>query len=386
MSHSRSVWVERLSVTNFRNYDSARLDLTDKPVVLLGENGSGKTNLLEAVSLLAPDRGLRRAPYAELSKAGGAPGWTISAVAHTTFGDVRIGTGVTAEAIAAGKTSRTVRINGEPAKSSGALADYMNMVWLVPAMDGLFTGPAGDRRRFLDRLIATFDPGYRTHLTQYERAMRQRNKLLENDASSPAEFMSLETQMAERGIAIAAARNDVIDQLSAAIMSKRDAAPDDPFPWAHLEIEGTLEDDLRTGPALAAEERYLSTLRSMRNRDRGARRTLIGPHRSDLLVKHGPKGLPARVCSTGEQKALLVGLVLAHAQLLANLQSLPTPILLLDEIAAHLDQIRRESLYQALLEMGAQAWITGTDKAPFEALGKDAQFFSVAHGSVSPNP
>ncbi|MEO0618534.1 MAG: DNA replication/repair protein RecF [Pseudomonadota bacterium] len=377
-------FIATLRLANFRNYDALALDLTDAPVILVGSNGAGKTNLLEAVSLLAPGQGLRRTPFPDLARMGGPGDWSVAATVETAHGPVSIGTGIQrgAATSAGGRggraqtSGRLVRIDGEPASGSGALADYLEMVWLTPSMDGLFTGPAGDRRRFLDRLIICFDPGYRTRANQFERAMRQRNRLLEMDHVAPAMFEGLELQMAEIGIALAATRAETVAQISASINARRKNAPDSPFPWAELHLEGEIEQWLASMPALDAEDAYVRQLAADRPRDRAARRTLTGPHRSDLLVGHGPKEMPARLCSTGEQKALLINLVLAHASLVKFARNGAAPILLLDEIAAHLDVDRRAALFGEILKLGCQAWLTGTDKSAFEALdGKASGFF-----------
>ena len=293
-------------------------------------------------------------------------------------------------------TGRTVRIDRQTVSGSGMLADHVEMVWLLPAMDGLFTGPAGDRRRFLDRLILCFDPAYRTRLGHFERAMRQRNKLLEMP-NSPASQLAhqlegLELHMAETGVAIAAARLAIVDNLAGTIEQRRQADPDSPFPWSVLAIEGALEADLAGMPAVEVEDSYRARLRSGRDRDRAAGRTLDGPHRSDLAVLHGPKAMPARLCSTGEQKALLIGLILAHAESLRRAggstrdknQGGAAPILLLDEISAHLDSVRRGALFEEIIRLGAQAWMTGTDVDAYSPLHGRARFFTFDSGAVRP--
>jgi DNA replication and repair protein RecF len=275
-----------------------------------------------------------------------------------------------------------VRINGEPAAGSGALADYVEVVWVTPAMDGLFTGPGAERRRFLDRLILCFDPGYRTGAGRFERAMQQRNRLLADGVRDTARFEGLELLMAETATAIAAARAEAVAGL-AAIMAERTARdPTSPFPAAGLALEGGLEADLERMPAVEVEDSYAQRLREGRERDRAAGRTLDGPHRSDLLVAHAPKAMPARLCSTGEQKALLIGLVLAHAELVARRRE-GAPILLLDEVTAHLDAERRAALFEEILRLGAQAWMTGTDAQAFSWLAGKARFWRVEDGLLS---
>ncbi len=377
-----TIWVEELKLSDFRNYRGLKLDLAPAPVVIVGPNGAGKTNLLEAVSLLAPGRGLRRVAYPDLANSCGAGGWAVAATVHTTAGKVHIGTGLDAGTASSERTGRLVRINHQPVRGSGALADYLEMVWLTPAMDGLFTGPAGDRRRFLDRLILCFDPSYRTRVSQFERAMRQRNRLLESDATSATLFDGLELQMAELGVAIAAARMEAVRQIEATIDARRHASPGSPFPWATLAIEGTIEVWLCEMSALDAEEAYRRALGHGRARDRAAKRTLEGPHRSDLIVGHGPKSMPAKLCSTGEQKALLINLVLAHAALVGGRKQGAAPILLLDEIVAHLDISRRTALFNEIISLETQAWLTGTDRQAFEPILSEAQLFFVEDAEI----
>lgn len=383
---SHRLWVERLVLTNFRNYVNATLPFDASPVVLVGENGAGKTNLMEAVSLLAVGHGLRQAAYADLGRVAGPGGWSVAATLRNPTGAVDIGTGMVpaAAAAAAGRSSRIVRIDGETKGGTAALADHVEMVWLTPAMDGLFIGPASERRRFLDRLILCFDPRYRTRIGHFERAMQSRNRLLADGVSDRTRFEGFELVMAETGVAIAAARLEAVGQLAITIAERRVRSPDSPFPWAMLALEGTLETELAQRPAVDVEEIYAHLLATTRERDRAAGRTLTGPHRSDLQVGHGPKGMPSRQCSTGEQKALLVGLVLAHAELTSQRRDGGGPILLLDEIAAHLDPARRAALYDEILRLGLQAWMTGTDVEPFAQLASRAQIFHVREARLTP--
>ncbi len=416
-----TLWVERLSLTNFRNYSNLILEALPKPQVIAGANGSGKTNLLEALSLLSPGQGMRRAPFNEIPRAAGDGGFAVAARAHTLNGPADIGTGLRPRAAGAGgasfggpddvvdaedegssgsgdaearragrggrpgaATARIVRIDGVQQSGSGVLADYLEIVWLTPAMDGLFTGSGGERRRFLDRLILCFDPAYRTLAGRFERAMTSRNRLLADGVRDNAQLSGFELVMAETGIAVAAARLEAVSAMARIIEARRERDPNSAFPWGQLALEGAIEDSLAAMPALEAEDSYARTLRATRERDRGAGRTLDGPHRSDLIVVHGPKQIAARLCSTGEQKALLIGLVLAHAELLTARQEGAAPILLLDEITAHLDRHRRAALFDEIIRLKAQAWMTGTDSSAFEDLRGRAQFWAVDEGSVRP--
>ena len=385
-----SLWVERLSLTNFRNYKSGNVTAGSGPVVLLGANGSGKTNLLEAVSLLAPGQGLRRASYPDLSyhdsQAASKGVWAVSAQLHTNDTILQVGTGLQPSTSGSdrARTGRLVRIDGETQRGSGVLADLVEMIWLTPMSDGLFTGPASERRRFLDRLVLCFDASFRTRAGQYERAMRQRNRLLDQGVSSAAQFHGLETLMAEMGVAIAAARVEVVTALMCEMEIRRERDGEKAiFPWADIKLEGTLEEALVGQPAIDLEDSYLTELQRTRERDRAAGRTLIGPHRSDLVVMHGPKQMPAKFSSTGEQKALLVGMVLAHAEMSAKRRLGVPPILLLDEIAAHFDVDRRRGLFEDLVRIGGQCWMTGTDRSDFLALEDCATFIHITDGQTS---
>ncbi len=374
-------WVERIQLTDFRNYHAARLVAGPEPVVLTGPNGSGKTNLLEAVSLLASGQGLRRAPYPELARMGSG-GWAVAARVHGANGSADIGTGLNPGDST--RSGRIVRVDGNEQSGSGALANLLDIYWLTPAMDGLFAGPASERRRFLDRLVPSVDPGYRARLGQFERAMQQRNRLLADGAREPARFEGFERIMAETGVAIAAARAAAVAELAGAIQTRREAAEQSAFPWAELLVAGTLEMNLNEQPAVDVEDAYAVSLHERRERDRAAGRTLDGPHRSDLIVGHGPKQMPASVCSTGEQKALLIGLVLAHADLVRRHRKGAAPILLLDEIAAHLDHLRRAALFDEIAALGSQAWMTGTDVEAFSALVGRAKFHRVHDSLIEP--
>jgi len=369
--------ISKLTLTNFRNYAALAIDFAPGAVVFSGDNGAGKTNLLEAISFLTPGRGLRRAPYADVAREGGDGGFALHARLDGPDGQVEIGTGIS---VGEGEGGRRVRINGATARSAEDMLEWLRVVWLTPAMDALFTGPAADRRRFLDRLVLAIDPGHGQRALDYEKAMRGRNRLLTEGSRDDRWFEAIETQMAETGVAIAAARAELVRLLAAMI----DRLPDTgPFPQADISLSGDLEAEVSSAPAVDVEERFRRALAGGRDRDRAAGRTLEGPHRSDLLVRHRPKAMPAELCSTGEQKALLVGIVLSHARLTGEMSGM-TPILLLDEIAAHLDGGRRAALFSILEELNCQAFMTGTDAALFSSLKGRAQFLTVDHGTVGP--
>jgi DNA replication and repair protein RecF len=381
---SSGLWVERLALTNFRSYASAVIETDAGPQVIAGANGSGKTNLLEALSLLAPGQGLRRVPFSELARASGDGSFAIAARAHTLAGPADIGTGLAAggSAVSGERSGRLVRIDGVAQSGSGVLADYLEIVWVTPAMDGLFTGPASERRRFLDRLILCFDHSYRTIAGRFERAMTSRNRLLADGVRDHAQLSGFERVMAETGVAVAAARLEAVAAMASIVDKRRMRDPDSAFPWSSFRLEGSIEESLQRLSAIEAEDAYAQILSRTRERDRAAARTLDGPHRTDLIVEHGPKGLAARHCSTGEQKALLLGLVLAHAELLTERQDGVSPILLLDEITAHLDAHRRAGLFDEILRLRAQAWMTGTDSEAFAALRGRARFWCVEEGKI----
>jgi DNA replication and repair protein RecF len=373
------LYVRSLKLTDFRNYARAELLLDARPVVLIGDNGSGKTNLLEAVSLLGPGNGLRSRPYSELCRKKGAGGFAVAARIVSRDDEVEIGTGIPA-GTREEHTGRTVRIAGKEA-SAGALGEHVKLVWLIPAMDGLFTGSASERRRFLDRLVIAVDPKMRSPLGRYDRAMRQRNRLFQMREGSRTLFEGLEAQMAEAGTAIAAARLDAVTRLASLIERMRDARGQGPFPWAEIALEGTLEEALSRLPATEVEDEFRAQLAQGRERDRAAARALEGPHLSDLIVSHGPKNAPAAHCSSGEQKALLIGLILAKAELIKELEG-ASPLILLDEVAAHLDQSRREALFAEISRLSAQAWMTGTDRDLFVPMAEKAQIFAVNRGKI----
>ncbi len=368
--------ISRLKLTDFRNYAAASLAFDSRHVVLTGENGAGKTNLMEAISFLSPGRGFRRAVLTDVTRVGADGGFAIFVDLDGMQGDVAIGTGT--EPGDGESVSRKLRINGTPAKSTEELSDHLSVLWLTPSMDGLFTGSSSDRRRFLDRLVLSLDPSHARRASDFERAMRSRNRLLSEGRFDPAWLTAIETQMAELGIAMAAARQEMLGLLQSLSANSAET----PFPTPVLALEGFM-DGLMDRPAADLEESYLEALRIGRGRDAAAGRTLEGPHRVDLLVRHQEKNIEASRCSTGEQKALLIGLILAHARLTADMTGF-APILLLDEIAAHLDEGRRATLFDLVDGLGGQAFMTGTDSSMFAALGDRAQFFTVTHGSVTP--
>ena len=373
------LFIRSLKLTDFRNYASAELKLEARPVVLIGDNGSGKTNLLEAVSLLGPGNGLRGRPYGELCRKDGAGGFAVSARVVSREDEVEIGTGLpfgTREEHA----GRTVRIAGKE-QTASALGDHVKLVWLIPAMDGLFTGSASERRRFLDRLVLAVDPKMRSSLGRYDRAMRQRNRLFQMREGSRALFEGLEEQMAEAGVAIAAARLDAVERLAALIERMREARGEGPFPSAQIALEGKLEEAVSRLPATEVEDEFRILLEAGRERDGAAARALEGPHLSDLIVSHGPKDTLAAHCSSGEQKALLIGLILAKAELIKEIEGV-SPLVLLDEVAAHLDQARREALFGEISRLGSQAWMTGTDRDLFAPIAQEAQIFAVNQGKI----
>ena len=375
----RRVGVTRLVLTNFRNYRVARLTLGTEPVVLTGPNGAGKTNLLEALSFLAPGRGLRGAKLTEIDRRPDfgreAPdlGWAIAAVIATRHGPIRLGTGRDGAA----SEKRVVRIDGEPARSQAALGERLGVVWLTPLMDRLFLeGPSG-RRRFLDRLVFGFDPAHASRVNAYEQALRERSRVLRDGPTDPAWLAALEEVMAEQGVAVAAGRRETVQRLDRAC-----AEAEGPFPRARLMLLGTVEGWLDAMPALAAEAEFASALAANRQSDALIGGATIGPQRSDLAVELGEKGIAAEFASTGEQKALLISIVLAHATLQRAIRGEP-PLLLLDEIAAHLDASRRAALFEALLRLECQVWLTGTDEALFAPLRYQAQFLSVNDGTLA---
>ncbi|HUA51486.1 MAG TPA: DNA replication/repair protein RecF [Candidatus Sulfotelmatobacter sp.] len=384
--------ITRLQLQNFRSYDAADLRFDGRIVVLTGPNGAGKTNLLEALSFLAPGRGLRRAALGEVQRVNGAaaagasardsgaiaevhqdPPWAVAATVDTGTGPVMVGTGLERED---GVERRALRIDGAPRRGQSALSELLTVAWLTPAMDRLFVEGASGRRRFLDRLVQGRDPHHAGRLGAYEHAMRERARLLREGRADARWLDALEDTMARHAVATAAARRALCDQLAHAV-----ALGVGPFPAADVTLDGELEQALDRQPALALEETFRGVLAAQRALDAETGTTTRGVHRTDLKVRHRAKAAPAERCSTGEQKALLVALQLAYARLLHATTGVP-PVLLLDEIAAHLDEVRRTALFDELRALSGQAWLTGTDPVLFRPLGAAAEWLSVAESAL----
>jgi DNA replication and repair protein RecF len=379
---AETIALRKLRLVNFRSYRDTVLDVSPRPVVLAGANGTGKTNCLEAISLLSPGRGLRNAKLTEIQRKApleptdrgwseGSPFgdslWAIAATVERQDGSWEVGTGLSPIAFGA-NAKRTTHLNGAPAQS----ADFVGlapMLWLTPAQDRLFLEASGDRRRFLDRLVYGLDAGHATRTNRYERAMRERLRLLRDGFPDPVWLDSLETTMACEALAITEARANMIALLNDELASRGTAGS---FPCAHLALEDGLE---RANDAAS----LVSKFSGLRRRDGESGRTTVGPHLGDLCVRHTAKRADARDCSTGEQKALLISIVLANAWLQKR-RSDAVPILLLDEIVAHLDAQRRAALYEEILSLHAQAWMTGTDKSLFSPLKGDASLVTVEAG------
>lgn len=373
--------IEHLLLTDFRSHARSELAARGRSVFLFGPNGAGKTNLLEAISLLSPGRGLRGAPIAELGRrapeeAHGRP-WAVSALIRHDGGETRVGTGVDA----AGAPRRLVRIDGETV-TPGRLADHLRPIWLTPAQDRLFLEPASERRRFFDRLVFADEAAHATHVNRYEKAMRERMRLLTADDDADAGWLTaLEARAAPAGIAMVMARVRVLGALQAEI----DGRGGDAFPHADLALTGAWERAAVEGaPAGDLEARLVDALAGARGRDRAAGRALAGPHRGDLAVVHRAKNRPAAECSTGEQKALILNLVLAQGARLSRDPRAPNPVLLLDEVAAHLDPPRRAALFDDIEALSLQAFLTGTDASLFETLKGRALGVQVDAGGLTP--
>ncbi|MGA2941089.1 MAG: DNA replication/repair protein RecF [Xanthobacteraceae bacterium] len=372
-----SARVLRLTLTNFRNYHAASLKTDVRTVVLVGANGAGKTNLIEAVSFFAPGRGLRRATLDEVAFSEGDGSWAVSAEIEGALGLATLGTGIERPAEDSATTVRKCRIDREPVGSAAAFADHLRVIWLTPAMDTLFTGAPSERRRFLDRFALAVDAEHGSRVNALERSLRSRNRLLE-DARPDAHWLdAVEHETAELAVAVASQRVETMRRLETVLASRKGSA----FPPAEIALDGWMEQLIPNHPAAEIEERYRAVLRDNRPRDAAAGRTLDGPHLTDLKVIYAAKGTPAADASTGEQKALLIGLILAHARLIDEMTGF-APILLLDEVVAHLDPSRRAALHRELEQLGTQVFMTGADPALFVEVGDDALFVEVAAGRL----
>jgi DNA replication and repair protein RecF len=369
--------IRRLTLNNFRSYHAAQIDIAANLAVLVGPNGAGKTNLIEAISFLAPGRGLRRATLTEVAFMEGDGSWAMASDVEGALGLATLGTGIEAPANEDMTIARKCRIDREPVSSASAFADHLRVIWLVPAMDQLFTGSASERRRFLDRLALAVDAEHASRVSALERSLRSRNRLLEEPRPDPHWLDAIEHETAELAVAVAALRAETVTRLSAALAARRSS----PFPSAEIALEGWMEKLLSQHSAREIEDRYRAVLHDNRARDAAAGRTLDGPHLTDLVVAYAPKDIPAADASTGEQKALLIGLVLAHAGLIAEMIGF-APVLLLDEVVAHLDPGRRSALYAELETIGAQVFMTGADPAAFAEIGTRADIFDVSPGVV----
>lgn len=370
--------VVRLMLTDFRNYEHLRLDTDLRPVVLAGPNGAGKTNILEALSFLTPGRGLRGSRLSEIGRrtpeeSAGRP-WAIAADIETPAGTVRVGTGVEAGA----EERRAVHIDGKAVRGTAALADYLAAIWVTPAMGRLFADTPGERRRFLDRLVTALDSEHASRCAAYDQAYRRRTRLFRDGVTDAAWYDALEDTLARYGVAVAAARRDLIARLNDALSSA-----DGPFPTAHLRLSGFVDDCLNMHAAVDAEDELRRELESSRCAwNVGSEPPVTqGPNRSDMDVTMLSTGRQASECSTGEQKALLLSIILAHVALQAQVRG-QSPLLLLDEVVAHLDEDRRQHLFDRILSAGAQAWLTGTDASIFAGLGDGAQILNVTGGTI----
>ena len=363
-------YITSLRLVDFRSYSGLDLTLKNGPIVIFGPNGTGKTNLLEAVSFLSPGRGLRRAAIDRLARTDGetrAPAWGINAVLDS-------GERVSIGQVPEHPRRRTVKIDGKAATGT-QLAQRLAVMWLTPAQDRLFTGPAGDRRKFLDRFALTHNPKHGMASIRYEKARSERNRLLSDGIQDTGWYEALETDLAAQGTEIVQARIETIARLQDAIDGR-----DSVFPKSILRLDGHIEALFEEMQSFEdVEYSFREQLSETRATDMRAGRTLIGPHRTELLVTHAAKSMPAAQCSTGEQKALLIGLILAHARAQAQMQ----PILLLDEVAAHLDSIRRAALAEELLDLGTQIFMTGTDAELFSDFANRAQVIHIKGGLIN---
>ncbi|MEB3701955.1 DNA replication and repair protein RecF [Candidatus Bealeia paramacronuclearis] len=363
-----------LKLTHFRCYASLALNLNGGPVILTGANGAGKTNILEAVSFFIPGRGLRRAKLKDVVQQGQTQSWAVSAILHQGDYPLTLGTGL--EALEGHSERRVVKIDGKKISGQAPLTQHLNITWLTPQMDRLFSDGASQRRKFLDRLVYGFDPGHAGRVNQYEHALRERRKLLIDRRFDPFWLGGLEETIVSQGVAILVARYTVVRELNIALQEG-----DTYFPEATLFLEGELESFLETHSALETEDYYKKRLMETRRLESETGSTPLGPHKSDLVVIFTPKGQHAAFCSTGEQKALLLSIIMASSRLLSARKN-STPLLLLDEVIAHLDISRRSALFHALISLNMQVWLTGTDAALFAELQGSAQFFQVHAAQV----
>jgi DNA replication and repair protein RecF len=371
--------VRRLTLTNYRNYHTASLEAGARTMVLVGPNGAGKTNLIEAISFLAPGRGLRRATLDEVAFSEGDGSWAVAAEIEGALGLATLGTGLERPLEDGTAAQRQYRIDREPAASATAFGDHLRVVWLTPAMDALFTGAPSERRRFLDRLALAVDAEHASRVNALERSLRSRNRLLEDPRPDAHWLDAVEHETAELAVAVASLRVETVRRLDAVLDRRKGSA----FPPAEIALDGWMEQLIPGHPAADIEERYRAVLRDNRARDAAAGRTLDGPHLTDLKVVYAAKGIAAAAASTGEQKALLIGLVLAHASLIADMSGF-APVLLLDEVVAHLDPSRRYALHGELAQLGAQAWLTGADPALFAEIDAAAAMVDVSSGRLVP--
>jgi len=369
--------VQRLTLSNFRNYRTAALEADARPIVLYGPNGAGKTNLIEAISFLTPGRGLRRAAIEEVAFQEGDGSWAVAAEVEGALGLATLGTGVECAPEDGATAQRKCRIDREPAASAAAFVDHLRVVWLVPSMDSLFVGAPSERRRFLDRLALAVDAEHTGRVNALERSLRSRNRLLAEPRPDPHWLDAIEHETAELAVAVAGSRAEAVGRLERVLASRRGSD----FPPVDIALDGWIEKLVATHAAIEIEERYRAVLRDNRARDAAAGRTLDGPHLTDLSVVYAQKGIAAGEASTGEQKALLIGLVLAHARLITEMTG-STPVLLLDEIVAHLDPGRRAALHAELAQLGAQVWMTGADPALFAEIKDAAAMIEIRAGRL----
>ncbi len=372
--------LRRLTLSNFRSYRAGSIAVEAGPIVLVGANGAGKTNLIEAISFLTPGRGLRRATLEEVAFAEGDGSWAVSADIEGALGLATLGTGVEPPVTEDALPQRQCRIDREPVSSVAAFADHLRVVWLTPSMDGIFNGPASERRRFLDRLVLAVDAQHAGRVSALQRSLRSRNRLLENPRPDPHWLDAVEHETAELAVAVAALRGETMRRLQAALAARSGMAS--AFPSAGIALQGWMEQALAESPAVEVEDRYRTVLKDNRGRDAQAGRTLDGPHLTDLIVTYVAKQIAAADASTGEQKALLIGLVVAHAGLVADMTGF-APVLLLDEVVAHLDPARRAALYDEIARLGSQVWMTGADPAAFAEIADRAQILEVKAGQVT---